>query len=95
MKQENDEVGWMKRTQMLMFRTLPKVKNTNACFKGKVSNKIKESITWVCMNTNMLKSTHTEYAKDRLFCWEIFLLYALKDGGVNCYRNVEIRSFTE
>lgn len=45
MKQENDEVGWMKCTQMLMFRILPKVKNTNACFKEKVSNKIKESIT--------------------------------------------------
>lgn len=63
MKQENDEVGWMKCTQMLMFRTLPKVKNTNACFKEKVSNKIKESITWVCMNTNMLKFTHTEYVR--------------------------------
>lgn len=50
MKQENDEVGWMKCTQMLMFRTLPKVKNTNACFKEKVSNKIKASNIWLCMN---------------------------------------------
>lgn len=63
MKQENDEVGWMKCTQMLMFKILPKVKNTNACFKEEVSNKIKESITYVCMNTNTLKSTHTEYVR--------------------------------
>lgn len=66
MKQENDEVGWKKCTQMLMFRTLPKVKNTNACCKEKVSNKIKGSIMWVCMNINMLKSTHAESIEGRL-----------------------------
>lgn len=52
---------------MLMFRTLPKVKNTNACFKEKVSNKIKGSIMCVCMNINMLKSTHAESIKGRPF----------------------------
>lgn len=70
---------------MLMFRTLPKVKNTNACFKEKVSNKIKGSIMCVCMNINMLKSTHAESIKGRLFFWETFILYDLEKTEILCF----------
>lgn len=70
---------------MLMFRTLPKVKNTNACFKEKVSNKIKGSIMCVCMNINMLKSTHAESIKGRLFFGETFILYDLEKTEILCF----------